>query len=66
MESDLIPQREFARKFGEYVRRQPYALITLKRWAREGRGPQPIKIGNAVVYSWSAAMKWVDEQVKAA
>jgi hypothetical protein len=65
-ESDMIPRKEFARKFGEYVRGKPYCLRTVIDWERQGYGPRPIRIGRDVIYSWKAAIAWLDEQVQAA
>jgi hypothetical protein len=65
-ETDFLPRKEFAKRFGVHVRGKPYALRTIICWERQGLGPMPIRVGRDVLYSWGAAMKWLQGEVERA
>lgn len=64
--SDWMTQPEFAVRFGEHVRGKAFNRKTLIDWVNERRGPPHVKIGRDVCYSWSAALKWLEQQLDAA
>lgn len=61
--SDLLKQVDFAKRFGMHVRGEPYSRFTLIAWIRNGEGPPHAKVGRDTVYSWEAAMDWLDRQL---
>jgi len=55
---DLMTGDEFAGDIGVNPK-------TLQRWAREGRGPRRVRIGNRIYYFRPEAQAWLESQFTA-